>query len=101
MEISYNEALALFSLAGMFAAMCTGFPISYTMIISGLLFGYLGVGQVVFHLLTIQFYQVMSDAVLGAIPFFLFMGYLLEGAGLMDRLFRSVQLSFAKLAGSL
>jgi tripartite ATP-independent transporter DctM subunit len=101
MEISYNEALALFSLLGMFAAFCTGFPISYTMIFSGLVFGYLGIGKLVFYLLTLQFYQVMSDSVMGAIPFFLFMGYLLEGAGLMDRLFRSFQMMFAKLAGSL
>ena len=101
MEISYNELLALLSVAGMFLAFCTGFPISYTMIFSGLVFGYLGIGKIVFYLLTVQFYQVMSDSVMGAIPFFLLMGYLLEGAGLMDRLFRSFQLLFAKLPGSL
>lgn len=101
MDMSYNEMLALLSLVGMFTAFCTGFPISYTMIFSGLVFGYLGIGKIVFYLLTVQFYQVMSDSVMGAIPFFLFMGYLLEGAGLMDRLFRSFQLLFAKLPGSL
>ncbi|MEG2171665.1 MAG: TRAP transporter large permease subunit [Desulfovibrionaceae bacterium] len=101
MEMSYNEMLALLSIVGMFTAFCTGFPISYTMIFSGLVFGYLGFGKIVFYLLTVQFYQVMSDSVMGAIPFFLFMGYLLEGAGLMDRLFRSFQLLFAKLPGSL
>ena len=100
MDIS-NETLALLSLVGMFAAFCTGFPISYTMIFSGLVFGYLGIGKIVFYLLTVQFWQVMSDPVMGAIPFFLLMGYLLEGAGLMDRLFRSFQLLFAKLPGSL
>ncbi len=101
MEINYTETLALLSLAGMFVAFCTGFPISYTMIFSGLLFGFLGLGKVVFYLLTLQFYQVMSDPVMGAIPFFLFMGYLLEGAGLMERLFRSFQMMFARIAGSL
>lgn len=100
MEIS-NEMLAVLSIVGMFAAFCTGFPISYTMIFSGLVFGYLGIGKLVFHLLTIQFWQVMSDPVMGAIPFFLLMGYLLEGAGLMDRLFRSFQLLLARLPGSL
>lgn len=100
MEIS-NEMLAFLSLIGMFTAFCTGFPISYTMIFSGLIFGYLGVGKIVFYLLTVQCYQVMSDPVMGAIPFFLLMGYLLEGAGLMDRLFRSFQLMLAKLPGSL
>ncbi|MDR1857360.1 MAG: TRAP transporter large permease subunit [Desulfovibrio sp.] len=101
MDMSYNELLALLSLAGMFGAFCLGFPISYTMIFSGLIFGYLGIGKIVFYLLTMQFYQVMSDPIMGAIPFFLLMGYLLEGAGLMDRLFKSFQLLFAKLPGSL
>ncbi len=101
MEMSYNEILAMLSIVGMFIAFCTGFPISYTMIFSGLVFGYLGIGKTVFYLLTVQFYQVMSDSVMGAIPFFLFMGYILEGAGLMDRLFRSFQQLFARLPGSL
>jgi tripartite ATP-independent transporter DctM subunit len=43
----------------------------------------------------------MSDPVLGAIPFFLFMGYILEGAGLMDGLFRSIQKLMAPIPGSL
>lgn len=101
MEMSFNEMLAMISLIGMFAAFCTGFPISYTMIFSGLVFGYIGIGKIVFYLLTVQFWQVMSDSVMGAIPFFLLMGYLLEGAGLMDRLFKSFQMVFAKLPGSL
>ena len=99
MDIS-NEMLAVLSIISMFGLFCTGFPISYTMIFSGLLFGFLGFGKLVFHLLTIQFWQVMSDPVMGAIPFFLLMGYLLEGAGLMDRLFRSFQLLLARLPGS-
>lgn len=96
-----NEMLALFSIISMFGLFCTGFPISYTMIFSGMLFGFLGFGKLVFHLLTIQFWQVMSDTVMVAIPFFLFMGYILEGAGLMTKLFRSFQLLLARLPGSL
>ena len=101
MDISYNEALALFSLLGLFASMATGFPIAYTLMFSALLFGYLGIGKVVFFLMTQQFYMVMADPILGAIPLFLFMGYLLDGAGLMERLFRSFQMLFARLPGSL
>lgn len=101
MEMSHNEMLAMLSIAGMFFAFCFGFPISYTMVITGLIFGYLGFGKIVFNLLTVQFYQVMSDPVLSAIPFFLLMGYILEGAGLMDRLFKAFQQSVARLPGSL
>ena len=100
MEVS-NEMLALLSIIAMFGLFCTGFPIAYTMVFAGLLFGFLGFGKLVFHLLTIQFWQVMEDPVMAAIPFFLLMGYLLEGAGLMDRLFRSFQLMLARLPGSL
>jgi tripartite ATP-independent transporter DctM subunit len=61
----------------------------------------MGIGNLVFHLMNIQFYQVMSDPVLGAIPFFLFMGYILESAGLMDELFHSFQKLMAPIPGSL
>ena len=101
MDISYNQALALLSMLGLFVSMATGFPIAYTMIFSGLVFGYLAIGKIVFFLLTQQFYMVMADPILGAIPLFLFMGYLLDGAGLMDRLFRAFQMLFARLPASL
>ena len=100
--MSHNEMLAMLSLAGMFGLFCFGFPIAYTMLFAGMLFGFLGIGwKLVSYLLTVQFYQVMNDSVMVAIPFFLVMGYLLEGAGLMERLFSAFQKLFAKLPGSL
>lgn len=99
--MSHNEMLAMLSLAGMFGLFCFGFPIAYTMLFAGLLFGFLGIGKLVFYLLTVQFYQVMTDTVQVAIPFFLIMGYMLEGAGLMERLFKAFQKLFARLPGSL
>lgn len=101
MEISTNELLGLMSLGAMFLTFCLGFPISYVMLFSGILFGFIGIGKIVFYLLTLQFYQVMTDSVMGAIPPFLLMGYLLENAGLMDRLFRSFQMLLCRLPGSL
>ncbi len=99
--MSDNEMLAMLSLAGMFGLFCFGFPIAYTMLFAGIVFGFLGIGKLVFYLLTVQFYQVMCDEVLVAIPFFLVMGYILEGAGLMERLFKAFQKLFAALPGSL
>ena len=49
----------------------------------------------------LQFFGVMRDPTLASVPFFLFMGYLLEQSGLMERLFRGVQLLFALVRGSL
>ncbi|MBG0774859.1 MAG: TRAP transporter large permease subunit [Desulfovibrionaceae bacterium] len=99
--MSANELLGILSLFGLLIAFCSGFPIAFTMMFIGLAFGYMGIGNLVFHLMNIQFYQVMSDPVLGAIPFFLFMGYILESAGLMDELFHSFQKLMAPIPGSL
>lgn len=99
--MEFNELLAFLSLFGLIIAFCTGFPISFTMMFIGLLFGYLGIGKLVFSLMNLQFYQVMSDPILGAIPFFLLMGYLLESAGLMEGLFSSLQKLMAPIPGSL
>jgi tripartite ATP-independent transporter DctM subunit len=63
--------------------------------------GYIGFGKVVFNLMTLQFFGVMTDTVLSAVPFFLFMGYVLESSGLMNRLFKAFQFMLARLSGSL
>ena len=95
------EILGLVGLASLFVFICVGFPISFTLIILSLVIGYIGIGKVVFHLMTLQFYSVMSDTVLSAVPFFLFMGYILESSGLMNRLFKAFQYLLARVNGSL
>ena len=95
------EILGLLGLAGLFVFICVGFPISFTLIFLSLVIGYIGFGKVVFDLMTLQFFGVMTDTVLSAVPFFLFMGYILESSGLMDRLFKAFQYLLANLNGSL
>jgi tripartite ATP-independent transporter DctM subunit len=95
------EILGLLALASLFFFILVGFPISFTLIFLSLVTGYIGIGKVVFNLMTLQFYSVMTDTVLSAVPFFLFMGYILESSGLMDRLFKAFQLMLARLPGSL
>jgi tripartite ATP-independent transporter DctM subunit len=51
--------------------------------------------------MTLQVFSVMRDPTLASVPFFLFMGFLLEQSGLMERLFRGIQLAFASVRGSL
>ena len=53
-------------------------------------------GPLALHLMTLQFFSVMKDTALASVPFFLFMGYLLEQSGLMERLFRGIQLMLAR-----
>ena len=95
------EILGLVGLASLFGLICIGFPISFTLIFLSLVIGYFGIGKVVFYLMTLQFYSVMTDTVLSAVPFFLFMGYILESSGLMTRLFKAFQFMLARLDGSL
>ena len=95
------EWLGIISLLFLFGAIFIGFPIAFTLISVGLLFGMLGFGDVVFHLMTLQLFSVMKDTTLAAVPFFLFMGFLLEQSGLMERMFRGTQLLFGPLPGSL
>lgn len=95
------DVLGLVGLASLFGLICLGFPISFTMIFLALVLGFIGFGHVVFYLMTLQFFGVMTDTVLSAVPFFLFMGYILEDSGLMNRLFKAFQLSMARVSGSL
>ena len=95
------EALGGWMLVALLATIFIGFPIAFTLIILGLVFGYAGFGDTVFNLLIFQVFSTMKDQTLAQVPLFVFMGLLLERAGLMERLFRAVQLSLAGLNGSL
>ena len=95
------EYVGLLSLVVLFAAIFIGFPIAFTLIAVALGIGYFALGDLALHLMTLQFFSVMRDPTLASVPFFLFMGYLLEQSGLMERLFRGVQLMLASLNGSL
>jgi tripartite ATP-independent transporter DctM subunit len=95
------EAIGGWMLAALLLTIFAGFPIAFTLIILGIIFGYLGFGDTVFHLMVFQFFQVMREQTLASVPLFVFMGLLLEQAGLMERLFKAVQLGLARLHGSL
>ena len=95
------EWLGVLSLLVLFGAIFVGFPIAFTLIAVALIFGFLGLGKLTLYLMTLQFFSVMKETTLAAVPFFLFMGYLLEQSGLMERLFRGVQLLLAPVRGSL
>ena len=95
------EIYGLILLVGLFVFICIGFPISFTLITLGAIFGYIGLGPKVFHLMTFSFFGTMMDTVLAAVALFTFMGCVLESAGLMERLFRAVLLISGRVRGSL
>ncbi len=100
-EIISPEILGIFLIAVMLFSIFVGFPISFTLIFLGFVFGYLGFGKLVFYLLTLQFSMVMTEQTLAAVPLFVFMGIMMEQAGLMERLFASVQMMLSRVRGSL
>ena len=78
-----------------------GFPIAFTLIAMGVFFGYYAMEERIFNLLVTNTYDVMSNDTLVAVPLFLFMGYVVERANILDRLFGSIQIAARNVPGSL
>ena len=101
--------LGLLMLALIVVAIMLGFPTAFTLMGMGVFFAWLAYRSVnpklavnqVLDLFVQRTYGVMSNDVLIAIPLFLFMGYLVERAQLIDRLFKSLHLATARVPGSL
>jgi len=97
-----SPELVGFALLGVFMfAIFVGFPIAFTMMFLSLAFGYFVLGDMVFYLTVLQTIGLMKEEVFAAVPLFIFMGYLLEEGGLMERLFRAFQLLVGPVPGSL
>ncbi|HEA66764.1 MAG TPA: TRAP transporter large permease subunit [Desulfobacterales bacterium] len=95
------EYLGLILLGALLTGIFIGFPIAFTLIILAIVFGYIGIGPQVFYLMYFQTIGLMKEETLAAVPLFVFMGHMLEQAGLMERLFKSFQFIFARVRGSL
>src|SRR6266436_1597227 len=104
-----NGHLGLLMLALICVGIMIGFPTAFTLMGMGVFFAWLAYRSVnpalanrqVLDLFVQRTYGVMSNEVLIAIPLFLFMGYLVERAQLIDRLFRSLHLASARVPGAL
>jgi tripartite ATP-independent transporter DctM subunit len=95
------ELLGLIMIVLMVVAIMIGFPTAFTLMALGITFGFLGMGFLVFDLAVQRVFFVMQNDVLVAIPLFLFMGYIIERAGILDELFHAVNVMFGWLPGSL
>ena len=96
-----HELLGFVLLGVFFLAIFAGFPIAFTLTFLSLAFGYAALGDMVFYLVVLQTIGLMKEQVLAAVPLFLFMGYLLEEGGLMERLFHALRLLLGPVPGSL
>jgi tripartite ATP-independent transporter DctM subunit len=96
-----NPELGVIMLALFVVFIMFGFPIAFTLMALGVFFGYFAMGDHIFQLLVLRTYSVMTNDVLISIPLFVFMGYLIERANILDRLFRSLQLAAGPVPASL
>jgi TRAP-type mannitol/chloroaromatic compound transport system permease large subunit len=99
--MSPDAFLGLTMLIVMIGAIFIGFPISFTLLFLALTFGHFGLGRMVFDLAYFQTIGMRKEELLAAVPLFIFMGFITEQAGLMERLFRAFRLLLAPIRGSL
>ena len=104
-----NGHLGLLMLALVVVTIMLGFPTAFTLMGMGVFFAWLAYRDVnpdlavrqVLDLMVQRAYAVMANDVLIAIPLFVFMGYLVERAALIERLFKSLHLALSRVPGSL
>ncbi len=96
-----NPELGVIMLGLFIVCIMFGFPIAFTLMALGVGFGYAAMGDTVFSLVVQRTYSVMTNDVLVSIPLFVFMGYIIERANILDRLFNSLQLALHWVPGSL
>ncbi len=96
--------IGLLMLSLVVVAIMLGFPTAFTLMGMGMIFTWLAydrnVGQTL-DLMVQAAYKTMANDVLISIPLFVFMGYLVERANLIEKLFRSIHLALARLPGAL
>ena len=107
-----NPEVAILMLCLFIVLVLLGFPIAFTLLAMGVAFGYYAYysgadtfgglfENQIFYLLNQNTYSVMENDTLVAIPLFLFMGYVVERANIVDRLFYSLYMVARNLPGSL
>lgn len=99
-----NGHLGLLMLSLVVVAIMLGFPTAFTLMGMGVIFTYLAYDGNIQHTLDLMVqstYKVMTNDVLISVPLFVFMGYLVERANLIEKLFKSLHLSMARLPGAL
>ncbi|MFC4932264.1 TRAP transporter large permease [Massilia sp. GCM10023247] len=104
-----NGHLGLLMLALVVVAIMLGFPTAFTLMGMGMMFAWFAFHSqdpsqavgLTLDLMVQRAYSVMANDVLISIPLFIFMGYLVERANLIERLFKSLHLAMARIPGSL
>jgi len=99
--MTLEALIGLIMLLVLLGAIFIGVPISFTLLFLAFTFGYIGMGPTVFDLAYFQTIGMMKEELLAAVPLFIFMGFITEQAGLMERLFTAFRLLLAPVRGAL
>src|SRR2546430_1705015 len=99
-DMTTEILVGLVMLIVMIGAIFIGIQISFTLLFLALAFGYFALGKVVFDLAYFQTIGMMKEELLAAVPLFIFMGYITEQAGLMERLVSAFRMVLAPGRGS-
>jgi len=99
--MTWDAFIGLIMLLVLLGAIFIGVPISFTLLFLAFTFGYMGMGATVFDLAYFQTIGMMKEELLAAVPLFIFMGFITEQAGLMERLFTAFRLLLAPVRGAL
>jgi TRAP-type mannitol/chloroaromatic compound transport system permease large subunit len=103
-ETITNGHLGLLMLSLVVVAIMLGFPTAFTLMGMGMIFTWFAYDRNTTHTLDLMVqaaYKTMANDVLIAVPLFVFMGYLVERANLIETLFKSLHLALARLPGAL
>ncbi|MBT2321935.1 TRAP transporter large permease subunit [Variovorax paradoxus] len=103
-ETITNGHLGLLMLSLVVVAIMLGFPTAFTLMGMGMIFTWFAYERNTTHTLDLMVqaaYKTMANDVLIAVPLFVFMGYLVERANLIETLFKSLHLALARLPGAL
>src|SRR4030081_963624 len=95
------EALGMLMLVVMLFVIFIGIPIAFTLLFLALIFGFIGLGAMVFDLAYLQILGLMKQDEFVAVPMFVLMGYICDQAGLLERLFIAFRDLFAPVRGAL
>jgi tripartite ATP-independent transporter DctM subunit len=95
------EILSLLMLAGVLLLAVSGAPVAFSLATLGLGFGLLGIGPTVLPLFINRIYGLMNNAVLPAIPLFIFMGFMFEACGIAEKLYDSLHGLLGRISGGL
>ena len=81
-----QETLSVLMVIALFGLILFGIPVPFALAVSGIVFGLIGFGTDLFHLLPLRIYGVATNYTMLAIPLFVFMGVLLEKSRLAERM---------------